>query len=80
LTKGLPTGATAIEEASMEAHVGDRLILEGTHVGDHRRVGVVVEVRKGDGTPPYLVRWLDDQHESLVYPGVDARLETQPAG
>jgi hypothetical protein len=61
----------------MKAHVGDRLILEGTHVGDHRRVGVVLEVRHDDGTPPYVVRWFDDQQETLLYPGADAKLEPQ---
>jgi hypothetical protein len=61
----------------MKAHVGDRLILEGTHVGDARRIGLVLEVRHEDGTPPYLVRWLNDDHEALVFPGPDARLEPQ---
>ena len=59
----------------MRAHVGDRLILEGTHVGDRRRVGVVTDLRHADGTPPYVVRWLDDGHEALVFPGPDARVE-----
>lgn len=72
----------------MKANVGDRLIMEGKHVGDPRRVGVIVEVRREDGSPPYLVRWLDDGHEGLVFPGPDARIEppsqldesVQPAG
>ena len=66
----------------MHALVGDRLILEGTHVGDHRRVGVVMELRHPDGTPPYVVRWLDDGNEGLVFPGPDARVEThtEPPG
>ncbi len=59
----------------MKARRGDRLVLEGTHVGDHRRVGVITEVRHADGTPPYVVRWLDDDHEALVFPGPDARVE-----
>lgn len=59
----------------MKANVGDRLVLEGTHVGDRRRIGVVVGVRHEDGTPPYEVRWLDDGHEALVFPGSDARIE-----
>jgi hypothetical protein len=69
------TGSTSMKGAEMKAHVGDRLILEGTHVGDHRRIGVVLEVCNVDGTPPYRVRWLDDEHEALVFPGVDAKLE-----
>ncbi|MEV6970056.1 DUF1918 domain-containing protein [Hamadaea sp. NPDC051192] len=58
----------------MKAKVGDRLIMEGAHVGEARRVGVVMEVRHEDGTPPYLVRWEDD-HEGLVFPGPDSHIE-----
>lgn len=63
----------------MKAHPGDRLILEGVHVGDRRRVGVITEVRHPDGTPPYVVRWLDDGREGLVFSGPDARLEAPPS-
>ncbi len=59
----------------MKAHVGDRLVLEGTRLDDRRRVGVITEIHHPDGTPPYQVRWLDDDHESLVFPGPDARIE-----
>jgi hypothetical protein len=62
----------------MKANIGDRLIMEGTHVGDRRRIGVIIETRHDDGTPPYTVRWLDSGHEALVFPGPDARIE--PAG
>jgi hypothetical protein len=66
----------------MKAEVGDRLIAEGLHVDDPRRVGVITEVRHDDGSPPYLVRWLDNGHEALVYPGPDAHVEpaSQPPG
>jgi hypothetical protein len=59
----------------VKAKIGDRLIEEGTHVGDHRRVGVITELRHDDGTPPYMVRWLDNEREALVYPGPDSRIE-----
>jgi hypothetical protein len=59
----------------MKAKVGDLLVLEGTHVGDPRRSGVVIALRRDDGSPPYVVRWLDDGHEGLVFPGVDAHIE-----
>jgi len=62
----------------MRAKLGDRLILESTHVGDRRRIGIVTELRHPDGSPPYMVRWLDDGHEALIFPGPDARVE--PAG
>ncbi|MEV6930468.1 DUF1918 domain-containing protein [Dactylosporangium sp. NPDC051485] len=65
----------------MKAKVGDRLVEEGRHVGDHRRVGVITAVRHDDGSPPYVVRWFDSQHEALVFPGPDARVERdQSAG
>lgn len=59
----------------MKAQVGDKLIIEGTHTGDPRRVGEIVELRHPDGTPPYLVRWENSEHLTLVFPGPDARIE-----
>jgi hypothetical protein len=59
----------------MKAHVGDRLVMEGTHLDEPRRIGVIVALRSLDGAPPYLVRWLSDDHESLVFPGPDAHVE-----
>ncbi|HEX2357094.1 MAG TPA: DUF1918 domain-containing protein [Micromonosporaceae bacterium] len=59
----------------MRAQLGDRLVLEGTHVRDPRRVGTIVGLRHPDGSPPYDVRWLDDGREALVFPGPDARVE-----
>ena len=59
----------------MHAKIGDRLIMEGTHVGDPRRIGVVMAVTHPDGSPPYTVRWLDNGHEALVFPGTDSRIE-----
>lgn len=55
----------------MKALVGDRIEVPGTHVGEGRRQGEVVEVRGADGGPPYLVRW-SDGHEGLFFPGLDA--------
>lgn len=65
----------------MKANIGDRLVMEGTHVGDPRRTAVILAVRHTDGSPPYTVRWLDNGHEALVFPGSDAHIEpptTQP--
>ncbi|GIH04935.1 hypothetical protein Rhe02_30020 [Rhizocola hellebori] len=59
----------------MKARTGDRLVVEGIHVGDTRRVGVILAVSHPDGSPPYTVRWLDDGHETLVVPGSEARIE-----
>jgi len=59
----------------MKAQNGDRLVCEGVRLGAPRRVGVIVELHHADGTPPYTVRWENDSHESVVFPGPDARLE-----
>ncbi|MFC7483347.1 DUF1918 domain-containing protein [Luedemannella flava] len=50
-------------------------MLEPTHPGSPRRVGVITELHHDDGSPPYTVRWLDDEHETLVYPGPEGRVE-----
>lgn len=59
----------------MRAKVGDRIVVKGHHVGEPVRDGEVLEVRGADGRPPYLVRWSDNGHESLFYPGSDAAVE-----
>lgn len=55
----------------MYAEVGDRLMRNGLQVGLGQCLSVVVEVRNGDGTPPYLVRWDADGSETLHYPSPD---------
>ncbi|MFI5916795.1 DUF1918 domain-containing protein [Dactylosporangium sp. NPDC051541] len=57
----------------MQANVGDRIVLEGVHLGDPRRVGVIVEVEHADHTPPYTVEW-EDGRRTVVFPGPDARI------
>ena len=59
----------------MIAHVGDRIVMDGPHLGNQKRVGVVIAVRHEDGAPPYQVRWLDDGRETLVFPGPQAHVE-----
>ncbi|MEQ4725899.1 MULTISPECIES: DUF1918 domain-containing protein [unclassified Nonomuraea] len=59
----------------MKAAIGDRLVVEGAHQGEPRRIGVIVALHHDDGTPPYVVRWFEEEHETLVYPGPDAHVE-----
>jgi hypothetical protein len=56
----------------VKAAVGDKIVVKGHHVGEPDRDAVVLEVRGTDGGPPYLVRWSDDGHEGLYFPGSDA--------
>ncbi|HET9517363.1 MAG TPA: DUF1918 domain-containing protein [Actinoplanes sp.] len=60
----------------MIARIGDRLILKGVRVGDAYRVGVITGLHHADGTPPYEVRWLDDGHVGLIFPGPEAHVES----
>jgi len=57
----------------MRAHVGDWLTFP---VDGHTRRGRVVAVLHTDGSPPYRVRWLDDDHESVFVPPPDAVLSS----
>ena len=59
----------------MRAQPGDQIVVRGHHVGEHERKGEVVEVHGDDSGPPFLVRWDDDGHESLFFPGSDAFVE-----
>jgi hypothetical protein len=74
-------GGKHTKEDVMKAKVGEWLVIDGTNLGDRQRVGMVTGVGHPDGSPPYTVRWTEDDHESLVYPGPTARVESRkPAG
>lgn len=55
----------------MEAHVGDRIIVEANKVGGGRKTGEVVDVVAGAAGAHYRIRW-DDGHESTLFPSTDA--------
>jgi len=59
----------------VQAKVGDRLIIQGRHLGEPDRRVEILGVRGPDGAPPYVVRWEDDGRESLFFPGSDAVVE-----
>jgi hypothetical protein len=64
----------------MEAHVGDQFIIQSRIAGHPPRTGEIVEcMDEGGMTPHYRVRW-GDGHESIVYPGGDARVEPVDLG
>jgi hypothetical protein len=57
----------------MQAKVGDRIVIKGHKVGESiLRDCLVLEVLGTEGGPPFRVRWGDDGHESLFFPGSDA--------
>jgi uncharacterized protein YndB with AHSA1/START domain len=52
-------------------HVGDVVVVREDTAGPMRE-GQVVAVPHADGSPPYLIRWTDEDRPTLVYPGSDA--------
>jgi len=60
----------------MEAQVGDRIIVEGSKVGQRRRDGEIVEVIDAPGPRHYRVRW-SDGHERIFFPSSDARVAVE---
>jgi hypothetical protein len=63
----------------MHAAVGNWLVVHGRAVDDPVREGLVVGVPHADGSPPYVVRWLDTDRISVVFPGPDTEVvQTAP--
>jgi hypothetical protein len=56
----------------MKANVGDWLVLKGRTNEQAEQRGMITEMHAADGSPPYMVRWLNTGHEALVFPGPDA--------
>lgn len=59
----------------MHATPGSQLTIKGHHIGEPDRHAEILEVRGPDGDPPFLVRWDDTGHESLIFPGTDSSVE-----
>jgi hypothetical protein len=59
----------------MRATVGDRVITVSGTVGTAAREVRVVELRHLDGSPPFVVEWVDSGERSVVFPGPDTVLE-----
>ena len=60
----------------MRAQIGDWLVVKSATTGRAERRGLITEVHSADGAAPYVVRWLDNEHEAVVFPGPDAVIVT----
>lgn len=60
----------------MRARVGDWIVVKSRTVGAAEQRCRVVEARSPDGAPPYVVRWVQDDHVSTFFPGADAQVLT----
>jgi hypothetical protein len=57
------------------ARKGDRLVVRSCPGRGAARDGEILEVPHADGGPPYRVRWSDNGHVSLVFPGPGALVD-----
>ncbi len=48
---------------------GDEIVVDSMHAGEPPRCGEVLEALGLDGMAHYRVRWDDDGHESIFFPG-----------
>lgn len=60
----------------MKAKAGDWLVMKGRTIGRSEQRGLITEAHRDDGSPPYVVHWLDSGHVATVYPGPDAVIVT----
>lgn len=58
--------------ASVRAHVGDEILVGGTRAGVIARDGAIVGLHHPDRSPPYDVRWAENDRVTLYFPGPDA--------
>ncbi len=64
----------------MQARAGDQVVVKGHRIGEADRKGEVLEARGPDSSGPFLVRWDDSGHATLLFPGTDVVIEHLPAG
>ena len=59
----------------MKANIGDWLFVNSRNDSTHARRAKILDVGP-DGAPPYTVRWVDTDHDAIVFPGPDAEVVT----
>jgi Domain of unknown function (DUF1918) len=57
------------KEVRMHADIGDELVVESLFCGGAPRKGEILDVRVEGGHEHYIVRWDDNGHETLFFPG-----------
>lgn len=61
---------------AMKATAGDWLVMKGLTIDQPEHRGLITEVHSHDGSPPYVVHWLDSGRTATVFPGPDAIVVT----
>lgn len=60
----------------MDAALGDQIVIETSRIDSPKRCGEVIEVIGQGSARHYRVRW-DNGHESVFFPGADARVVSE---
>lgn len=58
----------------MHAEAGDWLLVRTRGAGESHGRRAVVLATAADGSPPYKVRWLDTEHEALIFPDAETEI------
>jgi len=59
----------------INAREGDWLMLPPAPGEGHGRRGQILALMHPDGSPPFRVQWLEDEHVSVVFPPPGAHVE-----
>lgn len=54
--------------STLQARVGDEIVVDSLHLGEPPRKGEVLEVRDQPAPQHYVVRWDDTGHETIFFP------------
>ena len=55
----------------MRAAPGSHITIKSHHLGEPGRTGEVLAARGPDESEPFVVRWAENGHTSLLFPGDD---------
>jgi hypothetical protein len=60
------------------ARVGDEVVVDSLHLGEPPRKGEILEIRAEPEPEHYVVRWDDNGHETIFFPGSTSHVVHPP--
>ncbi|HEY1318380.1 MAG TPA: DUF1918 domain-containing protein [Gaiella sp.] len=76
MTENSTENSTTSSKQVSKARPGDWIVIHRHTVGEHERMGLILEVLGAPGHERYRVRW-DEEHETIFYPGSDATIRRE---
>ena len=58
----------------LQARIGDEIVVDGLHHGEPPRRGEIIEVLGEPEVTHYRVRWDDNGHVSIFFPGTTSHV------